>query len=149
MFEYIIITINIKGVAMKKIQFITIAVLAVFLLSAFIIPGCGKTAQWADPMVENVLVSINNEDYSGFIKDFGDALISEIPESAFPDVISSVKGDFGNYIEGSKKMFSVNIVNNETTSEYNGKFEKNDSVQFKFVFEKTNDQIKITGFAFE
>jgi hypothetical protein len=47
------------------------------------------------------------------------------------------------------KMFSVNIVNNETTSDYNAKFEKNDSVQFKFVFEKTNDQTKITGFAFE
>jgi hypothetical protein len=139
----------IRGVAMKKIQFIKIVVLAVFLLSMFIIPGCGKTAQWADPMVENVLVSINNEDYLSFIKDFGDGLISEIPESAFPDVINFVKGDFGKYIEGSKKMFSVNIVNNETTTEYNSKFEKNDSVQFKFVFEKTNDQKKITGFAFE
>ena len=134
---------------MKKIQFITIAVLAVFLLSTLLLSGCGKTAEWADPMVENVLVSINNEDYSSFIKDFGAGLISEIPEESFPDVISSVKGDFGKYIEGSKKMFSVNIVNNETTSEYNGKFEKNDTVKFRFVFEKTNDQTKITGFAFE
>ena len=69
---------------MKKIQFITIAVLAVFLLSIPLLSGCGKTAQWADPMVENVLVSINNEDYSSFIKDFGDGLISEIPEESFP-----------------------------------------------------------------
>lgn len=114
-----------------------------------LLSGCGKTAQWADPMVENVLVSINNEDYSSFIKDFGDDLIKEIPKDAFPDVVSSIKGDFGKYIEGSKKIFSVNIVNNETTTEYNGKFGNKDTVQFKFVFDKINDQIKITGFAFE
>ncbi len=134
---------------MKKIQFIVIAILAVFLLSMSLLSGCGKTAQWADPMVENVLVSINNEDYSSFIKDFGDDLIKEIPKDAFPDVVSFIKGDFGKYIEGSKKIFSVNIVNNETTTEYNGKFENKDTVQFKFVFDKINDQIKITGFAFE
>ena len=134
---------------MKKIQFITIAVLAVFLLSIPLLSGCGKTAQWADPMVENVLVSINNEDYSSFIKDFGDDLIKEISEDKFPEIIGSIKGDFGKYIGGSKKMFSVNITNNETTAEYNGKFENKDTVQFKFVFEKTNDQTKITGFAFE
>ena len=134
---------------MKKIQFIVIAILAVFLLSMSLLSGCGKTAQWADPMVENVLVSINNEDYSSFIKDFGDDLIKEIPKDAFPDVVSSIKGDFGKYIEGSKKIFSVNIVNNETTTEYNGKFGNKDTVQFKFVFDKINDQIKITGFAFE
>jgi len=134
---------------LKKIQFLTIAVLAVFLLSIPLLSGCGKTAQWADPMVENVLVSINNEDYSSFTKDFGDDLIKEIPEDKFPEIIGFVKGDFGKYIGGSKKMFSVNITNNETTAEYNGKFENKDTVQFKFVFEKTNDQTKITGFAFE
>ena len=138
-----------RGITLKKIQFITIAVLAVFLLSIPLLSGCGKTAQWADPMVENVLVSINNEDYSSFTKDFGDDLIKEIPEDKFPEIIGFVKGDFGKYIGGSKKMFSVNITNNETTAEYNGKFENKDTVQFKFVFEKTNDQTKITGFAFE
>ena len=134
---------------MKKIQLITIAILAVLLLSMLPLSGCGKTAQWADPIVENVLVSINNEDYSSFIKDFGDSLVKEIPQDKFPEVVSSIKGNFGKYIEGSKKMFSVNINNNITTTEYNSKFENKDTVQFRFVFEKINDQIKITGFAFE
>ena len=134
---------------MKKIQFITIAVLAVFLLSIPLLSGCGKVAQWADPLVENVLMSINNEDYSSFIKDFGDDLVKEIPQDKFPEVINSVQGDFGKYIKGSKKIFSVNIINNITTTEYKGKVENKDTVQFKFVFEKINDQIKITGFAFE
>lgn len=134
---------------LKKIQFITIAVLAVFLLSMPLLSGCDKVAQWADPMVENVLVSINNEDYSSFIKDFGNDLIKEVPRDKYPEVINTIKGDFGKYIEGSKKMFSVNINNNVTTAEYNSKFENKDTVQFRFVFEKINDQIKITGFAFE
>ena len=134
---------------MKKIQLITIAILAVLLLSMLPLSGCGKTAQWADPIVENVLVSINNEDYSSFIKDFGDDLIKEITKDKFPEVINGVIGDFGKYIEGSKKMFSVNISNNVTTTEYTGKFKNKDSVQFKFVFEKIDDQIKVTGFAFE
>ncbi|MCL5772007.1 MAG: DUF3887 domain-containing protein [Actinobacteria bacterium] len=134
---------------MRKIKFITIITLVILSLSVALVSGCGKTAQWADPMVENVLVSVNNEDYSGFIKDFGDNLINEIPQDKFPDVISGLKGDFGKYIENSKKMFSVNISNNETTTEYNGKFENKDTVQFKFIFEKTNNQIKITGFAFK
>ena len=134
---------------MKKIQFIIIATLAVFLLSIPLLSGCSKVAQWADPMVENILISINNEDYSSFIKDFGDDLIKEIPKDKFPEVVNSVRGDFGKYIEGSKKMFSVNISNNVTTAEYNGKFEKKDTVQFKFVFDKINNQIKISGFAVE
>jgi hypothetical protein len=134
---------------MKKIQFISLAVLAVLLLSVLQFSGCGKTAQWADPIVENVLISINNEDYSGFIKDFGDDLIKEISKDNFQEVVTSVNGDFGKYIDGSKKIFSVNISNNVTTVEYSGKFENKVSVKFKFVFEKLDDQIKITGFAFE
>ena len=134
---------------MKKIQLITIAIVAVLLLSMLPLSGCGKTAQWADPIVENVIVSINNEDYSSFIKDFGDSLVKEIPQDKFPEVVSSIKGNFGKYIEGSKNMFSVNISNSVTTAEYKGKFENKDSVQFKFVFEKVNNQEKITGFAFE
>lgn len=139
----------IRGVTLKKYKFITLAILAIFLFSIPLLSGCGKVAQWADPMVENVLVSINNEDYSSFIKDFGDDLIKEIPKDRFAEITSAVKGDFGKYIVGSKKMFSVNITNNETTAEYNGKFENKGTVQFRFVFEKINDQIKITGFAFE
>jgi len=134
---------------LKKIQLITIAIVAVLLLSMLPLSGCGKTAQWADPIVENVIVSINNEDYSSFIKDFGDSLVKEIPQDKFPEVVSSIKGNFGKYIEGSKNMFSVNISNSVTTAEYKGKFENKDSVQFKFVFEKVNNQEKITGFAFE
>jgi hypothetical protein len=134
---------------LKKIKFIIITVLAVFLLSMPLLSGCGKVAQWADPMVENVLTSINNEDYKSFIKDFGDNLIKEIPQDRFSEVINSIKGDFGKYIGDSKKMFSVNISNSVTTAKYKGKFENKDIVQFKFVFEKINDQIKITGFAVE
>ena len=134
---------------MKKIQFIAIAFIAVFLLSIPLLSGCSKVSQWADPLVENVIVSINNEDYSSFVKDFGDSLVKEIPQDKFPEVVSSIKGNFGKYIEGSKNMFSVNISNSVTTAEYKGKFENKDSVQFKFVFEKVNNQEKITGFAFE
>jgi hypothetical protein len=54
-------------------------------------------------MVVNVLVSINNEDYESFIKDFEDGLIKEIPEEQFPEFVNGIKGDFGKYIEGSKK----------------------------------------------
>ena len=134
---------------MKKIHYITLTVLLIFLFSLPVLSGCGKVAQWADPMVENVLVSVNNEDYTGFIKDFDQALINEIPQEKFPEVISLTTGLFGKYVEGSLRMNAFNIVNNETTAEYEGKFENKDSVKFKFVFEKNNDQTKITGLAFE
>jgi hypothetical protein len=46
-------------------------------------------------------------------------------------------------------MFSYNFSNGTTTVEYNCKFEKNDKVQFKVVFEKANDVQKVIGIAIE
>lgn len=130
----------------SKVFLAVLIALAVLSISSFV--GC-NVSQWAHPYTENILVSLNNEDYTSFSKDFDESLKAEITQENFPEVLSATTGVFGKYIESSKKMFSYNFSNGTTTVEYNCKFEKNDKVQFKVVFEKANDVQKVVGIATE
>ena len=133
---------------MKKSKVLLAVLIAVAVLSISSFVGCNVN-QWVHSYTENILVSLNNEDYISFSKDFGESLKAEIAQENFPEVLSATTGVFGKYIEGSKKMFSYNFSNGTTTVEYNCKFEKNDKVQFRVVFEKINDVQKVVGIAIE
>ncbi len=59
--------------------------------------GCGKAAEYADPITENILTAINNGDYASFSKDFNEIMKNELPEASFPDFLSAVNGTVSNY----------------------------------------------------
>lgn len=136
---------------MKKIKiylaFVLIVVFGMLSLMT-VLSGCGKVAQWADPITENILVSMNNSDYKSFSKDFDDTMKAELSEDAFPAFLSAVIGQVGNYIEGSKKIVGVNIKNELTTATYSAKFEKSDDVNIEITFQKIDGQTKVVGLWF-
>ena len=135
---------------MSKIRFITIiTVLAIVLAAVPVFMGCGRVAEFSDPVAENILVSMNKGDYAGFSRDFDDVMKRELSEDAFPDFLEAVNGSVGNYIAGSKKLTGVNIENDLTTASYTVDFEGLEGVIMDVVFQNINDEMKVVGLWFQ
>jgi hypothetical protein len=122
-----------------------LALSAVIIIIALpTLTGCGKVAEYADPITENILISMNKADYAGFSKDFDETMKAELTEAAFPAFLAQINGVIGNYQEGSKKITAVNIVNELTTATYTAIYE-NAGVSVEVTFKKINDQMKVVG----
>jgi hypothetical protein len=135
---------------MSKARFIAvITVLAIVMAAVPVFAGCGKVAEFSDPVAENILVSMNKGDYAGFSRDFDDVMKRELSEDAFPDLLAAVNGSVGNYIEGSKKLKGVNIEDDLTTASYTVDFEGMEGVNMDVVFQKINDEMKVVGLWFQ
>jgi len=92
---------------------------------------------------------MNNEDYANFSKDFDETMKGELSEESFPDFLSAVTGQVGNYIAGSKKIVGVNIKNELTTATYTADFEKAKDVSVEVTFQKIGGQTKVVGLWFK
>jgi hypothetical protein len=135
---------------MSKVKLISIiTVLAIVLAAVPVFTGCGKVAEFADPITENILIAMNNQDYAGFSKDFDDTMKQELSEASFPDLVTAVNGSVGNYVPGSKKITGVNVENGLTTATYQADFEGLEDVTVEVVFKKINDQMKVVGLWFK
>lgn len=141
------ITIIKKEGEMKrnKLLLILALIVAIILIALPTFAGCGKVAQFSDPITENILISMNKADYAGFSKDFDETMKAELTEAAFPDFLAQINGVIGNYKEGSKKIVGVSIKNDLTTATYTADFEKAEDVSVEVTFKKINDQMKVVG----
>ena len=129
----------------NKLLLILALTVAIILIALPIFTGCGKVAQFSDPITENILISMNKADYAGFSKDFDDSMKAELTEAAFPDFLAQINGVIGNYKEGSKKIVEVSIKNDLTTATYTADFEKAEDISVEVTFKKINDQMKVIG----
>ena len=136
---------------MKRNRLLLILALtaAIILIALPTFTGCGKVAQFSDPITENILLSMNKADYAGFSKDFDDSMKAELNEAAFPDFLAQINGVIGNYKEGSKKIVGVSIKNDLTTATYTADFETTENTSVEVTFKKINDQIKVVGLWFK
>jgi major membrane immunogen (membrane-anchored lipoprotein) len=132
---------------MKKSRLILVLALTatIVLIALTVFTGCGKVAQFSDPITENILISMNKADYAGFSKDFDETMKAELTEAAFPDFLAQINGVIGNYKEGSKKIVGVNIENELTTATYTANYENAEGVSVEVTFKKINDQMKVVG----
>jgi major membrane immunogen (membrane-anchored lipoprotein) len=143
--------LNKERVKMKKgkIFLSMVLVLTVMLISVPLLSGCGKVAQFSDPVTENILVSMNNSDYAGFSRDFDDTMKTELTEANFPDLLAQVTGAVGNYKAGSKKIVGVNINNDLTTATYTADFENAEDVSVEVTFKEIDGAMKVVGLWFK
>jgi len=135
---------------MSKVRFIAIVtVLVIIMATVPVFTGCGKVAEFSDPIAENILVSMNNGDYAGFSRDFDDVMKRELSEAAFPEFLSAINGSVGNYVEGSMNLTGVKVENNLTTASYTVDFEGMEGVTMDVVFQKIDDKMKVVGLWFQ
>ena len=98
----------------RKASFI--AACLVFLILPLVTLACApptpinqSDVAYADPIVENMLQAMNQEDYAKFSADFDDEMKKAIPESAFKDLETLIKTKIGDYETGSKKYMRAEL----------------------------------------
>jgi hypothetical protein len=133
----------------KRLILILAITAAIILVALPTFTGCGKTAAYADPITESLLIAMNKADYAGFSKDFDETMKAEITEANFPDFLAQINGVIGNYKEGSKKIVGVNIQNELTTASYTANYEKAEGTTVDVTFKKIDGQIKVVGLWFK
>ncbi len=133
----------------RRLAAVIAVTIAIMLFALPVFTGCGKVAQFADPMTENILVSINNADYAGFSRDFDSAMKAELNEEYFPDFLAQVKVIADNYKEGSKKIVGVNINNDLTTATYTADFANAEDVTVEVTFKKIDGKMQVVGLWFK
>ena len=135
----------------KIILFSSSLIILLFFCFSFV--SCNKTLtdeeikikNIADPITENYFVSINNEDYDKFSKDFDDGMKKAVAKDNFTQFILPIKNGLGNYIPNSIKLVTIANEQGFTAAYYDANFSKKVNIKIKMVFSKINDEYKISG----
>ena len=133
----------------KNKFFAVFIIIAVLLTITVFAPGCKKVEGYADPIIENILIAMNETDFEKFSKDFDENLKGEISIASFPNLLAEVNGKAGYYIKDSKKMVGVKTIDNRTAVFYSADFEGIQEVSITVVFQQINNKPRVVGFWFE
>lgn len=89
--------------------------IAILFLLLFLLPACSngidkeKVQEYADPMVENILQGMNEDNYEKFSKDFGPIMLDALNAENYDGIIKKqIKEIIGNY--ESKELAKVDKV---------------------------------------
>lgn len=131
-----------------------IRVLVVMVLALAFSAGCGRgqtadvdqVRSYADPMAENILQAINDDDYDRFFKDFGQTERGAAPsEPVFMETNAQIKNRIGNYV--SKEYWQNEAKDGLVTVLYRAKFTGEDNVLVRAIFrEADGGEMKVAGF---
>lgn len=105
-------------------------IVPLLLVMIFNMSGCSKTSpaekeqlsKAAEPIVENMLQGIKEENYAKFSQDFNGTMKSSMPEAAFKELTAALKQKIGTY--NSKNLWKTQKDNNFTVFIYKAKFDK-------------------------
>lgn len=135
----------------KIILFSSSLIILLFFCFSFV--SCNKTLtaeeikikDIVDPITENYFVSINNEDYDKFSKDFDDGMKKAVTKDNFSQLILQIKNGIGDYIPNSIKFVTITSEQGFTAVYYDANFSKKNNIKIKMVFSKINIEYKISG----
>ncbi|MBU7026103.1 MAG: DUF3887 domain-containing protein [Theionarchaea archaeon] len=130
-----------------------------FSLTLLVLSGCigqeevlegEEREQWiniATPIAENILQSINNNDHQGFIKDFSEEMKNAFPLQEFTELRETLESKIGKYISSTPTR--VTEQGGFIAVIFTAKFEKEDNVTVRVVFEKGDETHKVSGLWFD
>lgn len=129
----------------------------VFSVAAFLVTGCigqplegEEKERWisiASPIAENILKSINNNDYQGFTADFSQEMMNSFPPQEFANLREMLESKIGKYI--SKTPAKVTEEGEYIVVYFDAQYEKEEAVTVKVVFEKGDETYKVQGLWFD
>jgi hypothetical protein len=96
-----------------------------------------KVKEFADPMTENILLAMNEDDYPRFSQDFDEQMKAVFNEAQYNQTIPAIKAKIGQYV--SKEYVSAEYKDGFTVVVYKARFsqEANDIIVTS-VFSDTN-----------
>lgn len=123
---------------------------AVFFIT--ILPGCSaqqysvdEVKQYADPMTENILLAMNEDNYARFSQDFDEQMKKGLNETQYNNTIPGMKGKIGDYL--AKEIIGMENKDQFIVVTYKATFsEEPSSVIVRSVFRDINGQKYISGF---
>lgn len=65
---------------------------------------------WTDPKVENILISMNKEDYDSFSKYFSDNMKNQLNKELFNEQLLPIFDLIGEYIKDTKKLLTTEAL---------------------------------------
>jgi len=128
----------------------------ILLLSALILliilPGCSaqeiplaEVKQYADPITENILMAMNEDNYSRFSQDFDEQMKNGLDEIKYYKTIPGMKNKIGQYI--SKELVFFEKKDQFLVVTYKAKFsDESGDVTVRSVFSDRNGKKYISGF---
>lgn len=137
------------GVNMKKVKTILLVATLLFSMSISICSAGNRFAEQvketADPITENILQAINEDNYAGFSKDFDEKMKSELNENEYRKVMAAMKTNFGNYV--SKEFVAAELNDTYTIVTYKSKFSREVAeILIRTVLTESNGGYAVAGF---
>ena len=96
----------------------------------------------ADPIAENILQSINSNDYQAYTRDFSSTLLDQVDNQSFADVRNQIITAMGQYV--SKERSQVLEDDSYVSVNYRARFEAGELI-FRVVFKKDDESHKVEG----
>jgi hypothetical protein len=127
-------------------KFLVILSLAVFVLSIAII-GCSREVDpeiisFADEAMENVLVSLNEENYENYSKDMDDEMLKVVTKDSFKTFSNYLKDTIGEYRQDSKEYIDSSIQREYYVVIYSTDYtNETENVIVQVVISETNEGV--------
>lgn len=131
-----------------KKSYVIIGVMLLFMVLA----GCASDQanteairESIDPITENLLVAINEDDYVQYSRDFDQPMKNAMTEESFKQINPTIKAKIGNYI--SKEFVAMEPKDQYTIFYYKAKFSREPGdVIIKNVVREAGGRMYISGF---
>ncbi len=132
---------------MKKLY---LSVLIVLLIAAAFAGCAGSEPDYAEPIVENILASIDSGDYEAFSRDLGDTLKSAMTEDAFNSLKDLLDSKAGRYQQKSFRDAAQTTQNGikMTVAVYTAKYSDEPGDVIVTVTFAGDEQKKVEGLFF-
>ncbi|MBU2702946.1 hypothetical protein Ga0466249_004081 [Sporomusaceae bacterium BoRhaA] len=110
-------------------------------------PSSTDVRPFADPMMENILMAMNEDNYPNFSRDFNDEMKIALSEEKYKEKVTPIKEKVGLYITNTKEYLGYEVKNERVIVRYKAKFtQEPEDVIVKVVFTEQGDKEYISGF---
>lgn len=126
--------------------------MVVVIVAAVMFSGCVEKNQvdveqmrkYADPITENILLAMNEDNYTKYSEHFDQTMRNALPRAVFNETNAVINSKIGDYV--SKEFWKVESKNQYTIVYYKARFiEEPKDVIVKVVFQEIKGQIKVSG----
>ena len=138
-----------------KNRIITGAMIVAVIVAAAISGGCMEKSgvevadveqvrEYADPIAEQILVAMNEDDYARYSEDFDQTMKNAMTEAVFDETNAAIRSKIGDYV--SKEFWKAENKDQYTIVYYNAKFtDEPADVTVKVVFQEIGGGMKVSG----
>nr|QNO50919.1 hypothetical protein LELLBOIK_00034 [Methanosarcinales archaeon ANME-1 ERB6] len=124
----------------------------VMIASVVFFAGCveknqvdvAQVREYADPITENILLGMNEGNYTKYSEHFDQTMKNAMPEAVFNETNALIKSKIGDYI--LKEFWKVESKDQFAIAYYKAKFtQEPEDVIVKVVFQEIVGEMKVSG----